>query len=189
MPARTAAEAVSEFLETLSAAVSCVTRRVLDNAGGYYPAEHPHAVYFPGGAVALDMSEYGAPRLTLITSIQYRVEQPAGTRGQWEVRIVAYEYVVKAADGPELLAYHWHPQRLPGLQGPPRTFVTTPHLHLGAGAGVVAPSLHRAHLPTGPISLQEILRLAIRDLGVRSQRPDWDRVLNRTQARMPDISA
>jgi hypothetical protein len=61
--------------------------------------------------------------------------------------------------------------------------MTAPHLHLGAGAaeGRLRPDLAGAHLPTGHIALQDVLRLAIAELGVRPTRPDWDDVLRTTR--------
>ncbi|MGI8553416.1 MAG: hypothetical protein ACR2PL_21930 [Dehalococcoidia bacterium] len=58
--------------------------------------------------------------------------------------------------------------------------MTTRHIHLGAGAGSLRPELTAAHLPTGWVALQDVLRLAIEAFGVRPLRPDWDAVLTRT---------
>jgi hypothetical protein len=73
-----------------------------------------------------------------------------------------------------VFSYQWHP----GGRSP----VTWPHLHLGAGAEVGRTELASAHLPTGRVSIEEVLRLAITELGVEPLRDDWREVLERTQA-------
>lgn len=48
---------------------------------------------------------------------------------------------------------------------------------LGPSATAAGRDLGRVHLPTGRISREEVLRLAIMELGVRQRRPDWASVL------------
>jgi hypothetical protein len=86
------------------------------------------------------------------------------------VQIVGYIYAIRRSDNVEVLAYHWHPD------GTSR--VTWPHLHVGA---VVPPVLPRTHLPSGYILLQDIIRLAIEELGVVARRADWREVVVRTR--------
>lgn len=100
----------------------------------------------------------------------FEVEQGTAS-ATWRTRTRGYSYALDDAAGHEILAYHWHPE------GP--SHVTTPHLHLGAGAGALRPHLTNAHLPTGPVTLPAVLRLAVRDLGVQPLRPDWAEVLDR----------
>jgi hypothetical protein len=54
-------------------------------------------------------------------------------------------------------------------------------MHLGAAAELGFADLGRAHLPTGRIGLEHVLRLAIRDLGVEARRDDWREVLDEAQ--------
>lgn len=44
-----------------------------------------------------------------------------------------------------------------------------------------APELARAHLPTGRVSIEEVLRMAITKLGVEPLREDGKEFLDRTQ--------
>lgn len=52
-----------------------------------------------------------------------------------------------------------------------------PHLHLGAGSGVSREGLQKAHIPTGRVELEDVLLMAIRELGVRPRRDDWQEIL------------
>jgi len=54
-------------------------------------------------------------------------------------------------------------------------------MHLGSGAGVEHAGLASARFPTGRTSVEEVLRLALRSLGVDALREDWPDVLDETQ--------
>ena len=94
--------------------------------------------------------------------LRYRATRDGRSDGAWEMEITEYYYALTGESGSELLAYHWHPRR--------RSPIVRPHLHLG-------PAL----VPTGPIALHDVLRLAITDFGVLPRRPDWDTLLQRTR--------
>ncbi len=170
MAARTPVQAVQAFLDGLDHVRSCVTKAVFDIGGGYHPADRPHDLTLgQDGPVRLG----GESRLALSVKMQYRiVEGSAGPR-RWAVNVVAYQHAILDRDGREIVAYHWHPGGR----------VTFPHLHLGAGAaeGPLRPDLAGTHLPTGHVTLQDVLRMAVVELGVRPLRPDWDEVLHRSQ--------
>lgn len=90
----------------------------------------------------------------------------------WTARVVAYFYVL-AQDNSELLSFHWHPR------GP--SSVRTPHLHVGAEVRVGERWLPKVHIPTGVVALQDVLVLAIEELGVQPIRDDWRVVIDRTR--------
>ena len=88
--------------------------------------------------------------------------------GDPESPLTEYRLELREAEGPEVLAYHWHPNT-PGFR--------EPHLHVSSGAGRLAPELQRAHLPTGSITLSQFVLMLIVDFGVAPLRPDWAAVL------------
>lgn len=145
-----------------------MTDAVLYVAGGYYPAEHPHVMLLSGGD---PVRLAGDSRLALSVVMRYRVAEHPGPRGPWEVSTVAYYYTLADSDGREVVAYHWHPEG--------QKIVTFPHLHLRAGARVGREDLAKAHIPTGHMGLEDVLRLGIRELGVKPRRRDWAEVLDR----------
>ncbi|MGI8554568.1 MAG: hypothetical protein ACR2PL_27820 [Dehalococcoidia bacterium] len=140
------------------------------NAGGFYPSEQPHAAFFRDNPIDLQ----GEPRLALSVVHRYRTVEEASPRRQWSVQTAGYYDDLRFVGGPELVAYHWHPD--------PPNIITTPHLHLSGGARVGFAPLAAAHVPTGQIGLDDLLRLAIRDLGVRPLRSDWLAILDRVRA-------
>jgi len=97
------------------------------------------------------------------------IEGPSG----WHAQVSAYFYVLADPGGQELLAFHWHPVGASPIR--------TPHLHVGAEVRVGDRWLRKVHIPTGPIAVQDVLALAIEELGVEPLRDDWTLVLDQTR--------
>jgi hypothetical protein len=167
----TPAEAVANFIRPLQQAISCVTYSVINVRGGFYPADEPHILTVGNGE---PVQLGGQLRLRLTATMRYRVVEVPADRAPWKVQAAAYAYALDGADGQEIIAYHWHPRE--------RTATASPHIHLGAGAGIRDHPIGKAHLPSGRVALEEILRLAIADLGTAPLRDDWEAVLHRTQS-------
>jgi hypothetical protein len=162
-------EAIHNFVESLQLALSCVTNAVLRRAT-YNPRIDPQVlilndnspVLLPGAEVALHVAQH------------VRVSQAGEPSGSWYASSVGYYYVLMNRRGAEILGYHWHPIG--------QSSVTEPHLHLGPGVGVGNRPTAEAHLPTGSISLEDVLRLAIASYSVIPRRSDWDSTLRATKA-------
>jgi hypothetical protein len=103
--------------------------------------------------------------------MRYEIIEEPGERGPWKVRTRGYMYSVQTADGAEMLAYHWHPVG--------QSTETRPHMHLGSVT--LQPDLvitKKTHIPSGGrISLESVLRLCVRELGVAAARDDWEQLL------------
>ncbi len=69
--------------------------------------------------------------------------------------------------------YHWHTEG--------RGHVSNPHRHLGPAGQVRHRPLANAHLPTGDVALQDVLRLAIEEFEAQPLKPDWAEILRRTR--------
>jgi hypothetical protein len=137
----------------------------------------------PAGAFALNLANddvlelrdaEGTVQAGLSISLYFReVQVPAPSSG-WDIATVAYVYrLTIAAAGAvperEVVEYHWHPW-IPG--------VSFPHLH-----AMDAPArTRRLHFPTGYVTLRDVLTLARRDFGVRTNRPGWERALEESDA-------
>lgn len=161
---RTPAAAVRAFLTEIGRALSCVTDGVVRlSAGGYRPAASAHQAVLAGGsAVALQ----GVPGRALKVRLRYEIREDEAAG--WRVDLAGYEYTLLAGED-ELLVWHWNPQGQVGW----------PHLHVGGGALRPGSPLLGAHLPPrAPVRLEEVLALAIAELGVRPRRPDWREVLD-----------
>ncbi len=163
MDGRTPVEAVSNYVDSVQRAISCVSDSVVNVDGGYYPAEMPHIMSLNRG---VPVRLAGTSRLWFLLRQYYQIVESH----LWTVSETGYRYAVLDADHREILEYHWHP----GGESP----VVTPHLHIGYGAMAVRRELSDAHLPTGNISICDILRMLIRDFSITPRRSDWEFVLD-----------
>lgn len=77
-------------------------------------------------------------------------------------------HALRDADDRTLAAFHWHPIGASTYHAP--------HFHI--------PQLFtRIHFPCGRTSLEEIVRLCIKEFGVEPKRDDWDKVLSLNEGR------
>ena len=112
--------------------------------------------------------------MSLQARLLLRGSHRPGEPDPWRIAIVGYQYTLLDADQREILAFHLHPE------GP--SYVVTPHLHLGAGAGQLRADLGAAHIPTGPVTLAAVARLAIEGFSAQPRRGTWDAALRRADA-------
>lgn len=169
MAGATPAEAVQSYIDPIRKALLCVTAAVLHVRAGYYSADEPHVLTLAGGA---PVRLKGPSRITLSVFQHYRVVEAAGTRGAWRVSTAGYYYALEEYGGNEIVAYHWHPS----------SGVSFPHLHLLAGSRIGREELQKAHLPTGRIAIEQVLRFAIAEFNTVPLRADWSDVLAETEA-------
>jgi hypothetical protein len=90
--------------------------------------------------------------------------------------LVSYEYRLLGEDRHEIVAFHWHPV---GLSN-----VTDPHLHLSSRLNPIELGRNRAplsladmHIPTGFVTLEDVVRILITEFGITPRRDDWDALL------------
>lgn len=127
----------------------------------------------PNDPVALWADER-TRRYTVFFEIAYRL---AILNGEGVVaEIEAYDYEISDRDGHEILTYHWHPEGV--------SPVTEPHLHLSGrlrpldlGPRDAPVALGEMHLPTGVVTLAQVVQLLITEFGVEPRREDWGTVL------------
>lgn len=95
---------------------------------------------------------------------QFHLERES--RPGWRVTTDAYSYRLDDGTGQELASWHWHPA----------TGNHHPHLH------VAAEPISGAHLPTGRVSIESVLRLLLTDLKVLPARDHADDFLKVLEA-------
>ncbi len=173
MPGRSPNEAFENDIKPLQDALGCITQ---------YRLLRQERLPFRENVVSSLALHYfrpvplrGAFNLTLRVGQEFRIrrvteEAPSGVR--YVVTCVSYSYQFAAANGQEILSFHWASESLDP------TAIRFPHAHIGpaitAGQTVLRPGdLHWAHIPTGIISLPAIIRLAISEFGVVPLHEDW----------------
>ena len=162
MTGATPAEATRALRDALQRVASCVTPQVL--VGQHYTAESElllvsRLAAMSGGGLTLSLRH-----LYAIVGNASRVRSE-----RWQAQTTGYYYKLDDADGREIIAYHWHPTG--------RSPMARPHMHLGAGAGVLRTELQKAHLGTGFVTPAVLLRLLLESFAVRPRRADWGAIL------------
>lgn len=197
MAGATPKRAADAFIARFRATVQCVA--ATEVIGGGHVIGGAHGVTLaPYGRGAGDpaplRSRAGHRDLLLRVAFQYTIAfvPDADHDQRYWVAPMAYWYGILDGEEREILLFHWHPEGV--------SDVLTPHLHvpfvssvaLGqmSGKGVGGRSVHlgRMHVPTGYVSLEEIVELLIEEFDVEPRRSDWLDVMtvNRaTASRVP----
>lgn len=181
MAGRNLTEAYRNYIKPLQAALNCITAaRLTLRKGDELILNKPFSVV---------LNDMDAVRLKGITPIDFTAGQIVRIiktddvdRGPYKVSTVRYFYTFwTTGDQPEeILSFQWTPEETgPGV-------VPFPHLHIGpaiiSGQNVVrSKDLHKAHIPTGRVSIEAIVRLAITELGTTPQKRRWERILNQSE--------
>lgn len=173
MTGRTEPQAVQNFQDVIQRAVSCITDSVVSVHGGYHVAVEPHSLTLgPVNPVRLG----GEGRLSFSIILHYRIVENVSPSELWRIVTTGYFYTFTDAASHEVIAYHWHPNG--------RSFIECPHLHLESGAQVGRRDIANAHLPIGWVTLNDVIQLAVTELGVTPRREDWRDVLKETRGMM-----
>lgn len=175
MAGRTAREAHDVFAHAYQRALLCVTPARFSTEGHRDPGEL-HRAKLESSPTPLR----SAPPSRLLVLLSYRIIEVSVPSRQWIVRLSAYYYALTDATGRESFAYHWHPAG--------RSSVTWPHLHLGPALGQLSTPATQAHFPTGPVAIEDIIRMAITWFGVTPQKQDWGAVLDDTRQLFAELA-
>lgn len=145
-------------------------------SGGYHVSNKPHSLTLGDGLP----QKLPGTNIHLSVKQLYRVVQDNDPdRGPWRVSTAEYIYTLmrggrRGTRPKRLLSYQWHPK--------PQANYNYPHLHPGP-ATEIRPEFQRAHIPTGRVALEDVIRFALSQLGAQAQRDDWKEVLAGTQGR------
>lgn len=161
---KTPAEAIEHYRGRTVRLLSCVTS-VHVVVGAYHVSDTPQQLELADTA-----KMRGAP-LSIDVAERYEVRQG---EGGWRVEIAGYLYAI-GHEGKELVSYHWHPGG--------SSSIIWPHMHVGVDVRVGDRWLGKVHLPTGAVGLEQIVALAIVELGVEPLREDWERLVGEAAAR------
>jgi hypothetical protein len=179
-------DAAASLVEALNAITDCVTaQRLFATPKGDEP-DVLYSVKFGRVAqpVPLRAKAGGSSGLMLdvLHSFVLIGSEQAGAGAIWRAVSTAYEYRILDAREAELLVFHWHPGSV--ARGP-----DFQHLHVSAAlsAQVSATIVHRLpldkrHVPTGLVTLADVVRMLIAEFGIAERRRDWPARLARAEA-------
>lgn len=170
MAGKSPREAVANFLAPIKKSVACITPVfVTVSHRGRDAIDHPHTLLINGG----DAFKLGGPaELTLELSQNYKIVTAEGDRGPFKVSTIGYWYTLRDHEDREVIGYHWHPN---GHDIP------WPHLHLKHGIGDQREEFEKAHVPTGRVAIEDVIRLLLLHFSVPPLKSDWATVLGESQ--------
>jgi hypothetical protein len=152
--------------------VNCISGDVL-RATGFRPDAPSMPLLLARGETTPRASDLLPLGLRMRQCYRLTEDSAAPARRRWRVDVIDYAYIfVRTDTGQELLAFHWHPHV---------TDQAFPHVHLESGLGILR-DLVGIHVPTGPLTLEDVIRFAIEELRVRPRVRDWAAALERTRA-------
>lgn len=117
----------------------------------------------------------GVNRLTLSIGQRFR-NFAAPDIPRFRSITTGYFYGITSLEARDLFHFHWTPHAI--ISGA----ITTPHMHVGSvlfgDQRVLMPgTLHKTHIPTGTVSVADVVRFLIVELGARPLRANWESVL------------
>jgi len=170
MPGSSPYQAFEAFVAPLERAMSCIARtKTTCSEGGKTVVDTDHGLFLTGGPRDYIRLK-GGTFIELRARMRYKIilDDREGM-GPYRVTTRAYDYSLHGLDSSQVLDYHWHPGG--------NSHEIEPHLHLG-DAQLADNALldSKQHLPTGRITLEDVVRAAIR-LGAAPLVNDWDKRL------------
>jgi len=114
---------------------------------------------------------------------QHLVAEKSPLQKQWRLRIVRYSYSIQEGpvSNPRWLFRFEYISR--GEEG--SGLHCRHHLHLPnmLTMGGQERDLSRVHIPTGWVTVEELIRFLIYELGIQSRADDWDKILQDSETR------
>lgn len=167
-------QALQEYLEELQKIVTCVANEVCYcyvNQNGRQSLAWSSAAPEDSGALRLRRNDGEI----LFIDIGQEVEDPIPDNRE-SVTTKYYLYSILDAEKKDLIGFHYHPD----LDDDP---VLYPHIHVYADADKRFSffNLHKRHIPSGRVALEDVIEWLIVELEVKPLREDWKEILQGTR--------
>lgn len=180
MPTNKGHQAIQEYTTELQKIVSCVAHEVcyvFPNANGRLALAWSSGKPLESEPLRL-LRHDGNP---LFIDINQEIEDPRPANNE-TVSTKYYLYSILDADRKDLIGFHYHPD----LDDDP---VLYPHIHVYADADERYSffDLHRRHIPSGRVALEDVIEWLIVELEVKAIREDWESVLNATREKFKQV--
>ena len=180
MPTNKGHHAIKDYLSELQKIVSCVATEVCY----VYPNNNGRQVLAWSGASMLESAPIILQRKNnsrLFVNIRQEIQQP-NARNNYLVSTKGYIYSVLDAEKKDLIGFHYHPE----LDDDP---VMHPHIHVYADADerFADFNLHKRHIPSGRVALEDVIEWLIIELEVKALRSDWRQILQATRKQFKRI--
>lgn len=169
-------EAVVNFARPIQAALHCVTQAKLITPA---PIVDTHQTITFQHGEPVELRRHGnQTRLFLQVALYYRIiAAPDQTGAHLSLRVASDGYIYSIYDNQhrELLSYHWQANPSSGTRA-------YPHLHVGSRVidttnPIFGKRFSALHIPTGHITVGEVVRFLIEEMQVIPLHRDWLRII------------
>ncbi len=180
MPTNKGHHAIKNYLNELQKIVSCVASEVCY----VYPNNSGRQVLAWSGTDPSDPQPLMLKRKNnskLFIDISQEIQQP-NARNDYLVSTKSYMYSILDAEKKDLIGFHYHPE----LDDDP---VMHPHIHVYADADkrFADFNLHKRHIPSGRVALEDVIEWLIVELEVKALRSNWQQILQTTRKKFKRI--
>lgn len=180
MPTNKSHYAIQNYLTELQTIVSCVASEVCY----VYPNNNGRQVLAWFGTSQSHPQPLLLKRKNndkLFIDIRQEIRQPTA-RNNYLVSTKSYLYSILDAEKKDLIGFHYHPE----LDDDP---VVHPHIHVYADTDkrFADFNLHKRHIPSGRVALEDVIEWLIIELEVKALRSDWQRILQTTRKKFKRI--
>lgn len=164
--------AFEDFAKPIRAATACLDA----NAHLNVKRVRERHILHSAADVGISMQRSG-DRFQLDTLFHVRPIPMEKEPGRWRVTTLQYIHEIIDQHGKRLAAWHWHPENK-------RSHATFAHLHVAAGA-----PFSSLHYPTGRVTIEEVVRFAITELGIEPAHGNWEGPLQESEKRHRSYSS
>ncbi len=156
--ADTPARAFNRYAEPLKAVLRCVTDASIINSA------HPTADTGLKFAFFTNPARLAGSPYALFLVQYIRIIPDPDQAGCWRVKTLSYEYNIEVWESrQEVICFHWNGQDLKNPH---------PHIHIGWATSSNGTHLGpKSHIPSGRISVEDVVRFAVDELGVQPSGP------------------
>jgi hypothetical protein len=165
VPGNRPAEAVKAYIEPLQQSLSCITNSIIRPSG--YDVDTVLTVTLAQPTV--DLLTHDGEVLRLSFAQGFSIKKSLLFSG-YKITTRSYMYALENESHHEIISYHWHPDT--------ESETTTPHFHIGYGAGDrLRSDVRKCHFPSGRIAFEQFCHVLIKHFGVMPERDDAIAVL------------
>jgi hypothetical protein len=170
VPTNKGHQALNDYTSVIQRIVSCITEAV---CYCYPNAQRRQSLAWASKGYLKLTCEDGSH---LYVDINQEVDDPV-PENRDRVSTKYYLYSIADSEMSDLVGFHYHPE----LNEDP---VLYPHVHAYANKDdrYLSLGLHRRHIPSGRVALEDVVHWLIDELKVKPLRDDWESVLSEAKA-------
>jgi len=180
MPGRTESEAADAYRDPIATALACIADGSRFQFRRYVPIAQQTS-----GPIQFTLDNANEVHLGGEQNVKLHVSQHVvfvdSDDPKKPLRMSTRGYMYLLATDRVMINWHWHPKTSASRNVDPsiRPHVHTTHLEIDTGK---QSKIARLHVPTGRVAIEQVVRYAIEELGVKALNDDWNKLITESEA-------